>query len=46
MKSYVTLLSTDSFLPGVLRYGSLKDVNALFPLFVVINENIECRRTF
>lgn len=41
MKSYVTLLSTDSFLPGVLTlWRSLKDVNALFPLVVVINNKI------
>lgn len=47
MKSYVTLLSTDSFLPGVLTlWQSLKDVNALFPLFVVINENVSAAARF
>jgi alpha-N-acetylglucosamine transferase len=41
MKAYITLLSTDEYLDGVLAlYQSLKDVGSTYPLVVAVTPNI------
>ena len=41
MKAYITLLSTNEYLDGVLAlYQSLQDVGSKYPLVVAVTNNI------
>ena len=41
MNAYVTLLSSDDFLPGVLALNrNLKELNSLFPLHVLVTNTV------
>ena len=41
MNAYVTLLSSDDFLPGVLVLNrNLKELNSLFPLHVLVTNTV------